>query len=50
MDKVHYHCKSCNYKFKRTKDAKVKACPYCGSSQIVVYKPTLAEDLLNSVE
>lgn len=52
MDKpINYVCKSCNYKFKRPVHSKVAlTCPYCGSSKVSKYQPTLANDLLDSVK
>lgn len=50
MVMINYVCKTCNYKFKRKKDSSAIACPYCGSKKVDEYKPTTAEDLLNSVE
>lgn len=50
MATVNYLCKDCNYKFMRKEDSKAIACPYCGSKNVSVYKPVLAEDLLDSVE
>lgn len=49
METVHYMCKKCSYKFKRKTEAPAVACPYCGSRNIEEYKPTTAEDILNSV-
>ena len=50
MTTTNYICKACNYRFKRKEDAPNKTCPYCGSKNIEEYKPTLADDLLKSVE
>ena len=47
---VNYECEKCKYKFKRKEEAKAISCPYCGSKVIKEYKPTTANDLLNSVE
>jgi len=38
-DKIHYVCKSCDYKFARSKDiANPNNCPYCGKPTIDVEK------------
>lgn len=48
-EKQRYICNKCNYKFKLSRDTRIKSCIYCGNRDISEYKELDADSILRSL-
>jgi transposase-like protein len=48
MERIHYKCQKCGYKFSRNKEAEYKkVCPYCGRDSVIVDAKSDAHAILS---